>query len=145
MVELPSFPSFEWNFSVIDTPKGEELIIGFDFLDHFNPYMHWRQGLITFTPDHNYYHDPSNSSSNDISSANICAALVGISRTPSFPTSVHISSLNSHHSLPYSRYEVFKEIKYVGEDNSASSLHLFLGSVDLPPSSYHDSLEELWD
>ncbi|MBW0538073.1 hypothetical protein O181_077788 [Austropuccinia psidii MF-1] len=32
----------------------------------------------------------------------------------------------------------------VGEDNSASSLHLFFGNMDLPPSCYHYSLEELW-
>ncbi|MBW0480421.1 hypothetical protein O181_020136 [Austropuccinia psidii MF-1] len=44
-----------------------------------------------------------------------------------------------------SKDEVFKEIQDVGEDNSVSSLHLFLGNVDLPPSSHHDSLEELWD
>ncbi|MBW0485910.1 hypothetical protein O181_025625 [Austropuccinia psidii MF-1] len=145
MVELPSFPSFEWDFLVIDTPKGEDLILGFDFLNHFNPYIDWRQGLITFNADHKDYHDPSKSFSNDFSSAKSCAALVGDSRTPSFPSSVHIPSLNSHQSLLSSRDEVFKEIQDVGEDNSVSSLHLFFGNMDLPPSSYHDSLEELWD
>ncbi|MBW0539612.1 hypothetical protein O181_079327 [Austropuccinia psidii MF-1] len=48
-------------------------------------------------------------------------------------------------SLASSRDEVFKEIQDVGEDNSISSLHLFFGNMDLPLSSYHDSLEELWD
>ncbi|MBW0549927.1 hypothetical protein O181_089642, partial [Austropuccinia psidii MF-1] len=66
-------------------------------------------------------------------------------RTPSFPSSVHIPSLNSHKSLLSSIDEVFKEIQDVGEENSLSSLHLFFGNMDLPPSSYHDSLEELWD
>ncbi|MBW0476533.1 hypothetical protein O181_016248 [Austropuccinia psidii MF-1] len=47
-------------------------------------------------------------------------------------------------SLLSSEHEVFKEIKDVGEGNSVSLLHLF-GNMDLPPSSYHDSLEELWD
>ncbi|MBW0559953.1 hypothetical protein O181_099668 [Austropuccinia psidii MF-1] len=89
MVELPSFPSFEWDFLVIDTPKEEDLILGFDFLNHFDPSIDWRKGLITFN--------------------------------------------------------VFKEIQDVGEDNSVSSLHLFFENMDLPPSSYHDSLEELWD
>ncbi|MBW0578766.1 hypothetical protein O181_118481, partial [Austropuccinia psidii MF-1] len=46
--------------------------------------------------------------------------------------------------LPY-RDEVFKEIKDVGEDVSISSLHLFQGDVDLPPLSFHVSLEEQWD
>ncbi|MBW0488308.1 hypothetical protein O181_028023 [Austropuccinia psidii MF-1] len=104
MVELPSFPSFEWDFLVIDTPNGEELILGFDFLNHF-----------------------------------------GDSRTPSFPASVHIPSLNSHPSLLSSRDEVFKGIQDVGEDNSVSSLHLLFINMDLPPSSYYASLEELWD
>ncbi|MBW0487004.1 hypothetical protein O181_026719 [Austropuccinia psidii MF-1] len=129
----------------IDTAKGEDLILAFDCLNHFNPSIHWSQGLITFTAHHQDYCDPSKSFSNDLSSAKSCAALVGDSRTPSFPSSVHIPSLNSHLSLLSSRDEVFKEIQDVEEDNSVSSLHLFFGNMDLPPSSYHDSLEELWD
>ncbi|MBW0486110.1 hypothetical protein O181_025825 [Austropuccinia psidii MF-1] len=103
------------------------------------------QGLITFNADQKYYSDPSNSFCNDFSSAKSCAALVGDSRTPSFPYSVHIPSIYSPQSLPLSGDEVFKEIQDVGEDNSVSSLHLCFGNMDLPPSSYHDSLEELWD
>ncbi|MBW0497035.1 hypothetical protein O181_036750 [Austropuccinia psidii MF-1] len=95
MVELPSFPSIEWDFLVIDTPKGEDLILGFDFLNNFNPSIDWRQGLITFNADHKDYSDPSKSFCNDFSSAKSCAALVGDSRTPSFPSSVHIPSINS--------------------------------------------------
>ncbi|MBW0545111.1 hypothetical protein O181_084826, partial [Austropuccinia psidii MF-1] len=41
--------------------------------------------------------------------------------------------------------KVFKEIQDVGEDNSVSSLHLLFGNMNLPLSSYHDSLEESWD
>ncbi|MBW0571201.1 hypothetical protein O181_110916 [Austropuccinia psidii MF-1] len=145
MVELPSFPSFEWDFLVIDTPKGEDLILGFDFLNHFNPSIDLRQGLITFNADHKDYYEPSKSFSNEFSLAKSCAALVGDSRTPSFPSSVHITSVKPHQSLLLSRDEVFKQIQDVGEDNSVSSLHLFFGNMDLAPSSYHDSLEELWD
>ncbi|MBW0479084.1 hypothetical protein O181_018799 [Austropuccinia psidii MF-1] len=96
IVELPSFPRFEWDFLVFDTPKGEDLILGFDFLNHFNTSTDWRQGLITFNADQKDYSYPLNSFSNDLSSSKSCAALVGDSRTPSFPSSVHISSLNSH-------------------------------------------------
>ncbi|MBW0498755.1 hypothetical protein O181_038470 [Austropuccinia psidii MF-1] len=123
MVELSSFPSFEWEFLVIDTPKGKDLILGFYFPNHFNPSIDWRQELITFNADHKDFSDPSKSFHNDVSSAKSCSAL----------------------SLPFSGDEVFKEIQDVGEDNSVSSLHLFFGNMDLPPSSYHDSLEELWD
>ncbi|MBW0492704.1 hypothetical protein O181_032419 [Austropuccinia psidii MF-1] len=145
MVELPSFPTFEWDFLVIDTAKGEELILGFDFLNHYNPSIDWRQGLITFNADHKDYLDPSQSFRNDLSSAISFAALVGDSRTPSFPSPFHIPSIYSPQSLPLSGDEVFKDIQDVAEDNSVSSLHLLFGNMDLPPSSYHDSLEELWD
>ncbi|MBW0507764.1 hypothetical protein O181_047479 [Austropuccinia psidii MF-1] len=100
---------------------------------------------MTFNAYQKDYSDPSNSFSNDFSSAKSCAALVGDSRTPSFPSSFHITSLNSHLSLLSSRGEVFKEIQDVGEDNSVSSLHLFFWNMDLLPPSYLDSLEELWD
>ncbi|MBW0515187.1 hypothetical protein O181_054902 [Austropuccinia psidii MF-1] len=110
MVELPSFPSFECDFLVIDTPKGDNIILGFDFLSHFNYSIDCRQGLITFNADHKDYYDASKSFSNDVSSAKLCAALVGDSRTPSFPSSVHIPSLNYHQSLLSSRDEDFKEI-----------------------------------
>ncbi|MBW0542199.1 hypothetical protein O181_081914 [Austropuccinia psidii MF-1] len=67
---------------IIDTPKGEDLLLVFEFLDHFNPSMDWRQGLITFNADHKDYCDASKSFSNEFSSAKSCAALVGDSRTP---------------------------------------------------------------
>ncbi|MBW0516435.1 hypothetical protein O181_056150 [Austropuccinia psidii MF-1] len=81
MVELPSFPSSGWDSLVIDTPKGEDLILGFDFLNHFDPSIDWRQGLITFNSDHKDYYDSSKSFSNDFSSAKSYAALAGDSRT----------------------------------------------------------------
>ncbi|MBW0485560.1 hypothetical protein O181_025275 [Austropuccinia psidii MF-1] len=145
MIELPSFPSFEWEFSVIVTPKGEALMLGFDFLNHFNPSTYWRHGLITFNADHKDYYDPFRSSSKEVSYFKSCAALVGDYRTPTFSSSVHIPFLNSHQSLQSSKDEFFEGIQDVGEHNSVSLLHLFLGNVDLPPTSYHDSLEELWD
>ncbi|MBW0481117.1 hypothetical protein O181_020832 [Austropuccinia psidii MF-1] len=96
MVELPSFPSFECEIIVIDTPKGEGLILGVYCLNPFNPSIDWRQGMITFKADNKDYYHPSQSFSNDFSSAKSSAALVGDSRTQSFPSSVHIPSLNFH-------------------------------------------------
>ncbi|MBW0546330.1 hypothetical protein O181_086045 [Austropuccinia psidii MF-1] len=107
-----------FTYCVIDTPKGQDLILEFEFLNHFNTSIDWSQGLITLNADHKDYYDPSKSFSNDFSSAKSCAALVGDSRTPSFPSSVHIPSLNSHQSLLSSRDEVFKDIQEIGEDNS---------------------------
>ncbi|MBW0503127.1 hypothetical protein O181_042842 [Austropuccinia psidii MF-1] len=130
---------------VIDTPKGEDLILGFNFLNHYNPSIDWKQGIITFNADQKDYSDCLTSFSNDVSSAKSFAALVGDSRTPSFPASVHILPLNSHQSLLSSRDEVFKYIQDVGEDNSVFSLHLLFGNRDLLPSSYHDSLKGWWN
>ncbi|MBW0525798.1 hypothetical protein O181_065513 [Austropuccinia psidii MF-1] len=124
---------------------GEYLILSFDFIDHVNPSIDWRQGPITFNADHNDHYDSSKSFSNDFYSTKSCAAIVGDSKTPSLPSSIHIPSLNYHMSLPSSGDEVFKEIQDVGEESSVSSLHLFFGNTDLPPSSYHESLEELLD
>ncbi|MBW0544042.1 hypothetical protein O181_083757 [Austropuccinia psidii MF-1] len=133
MVELPSFQSFEWNFLVIGTPKGEDLILVFDFLNNFDPSIDWTQGLITFNADHKQYYDSSKSFSNYLSSSKSYAALVGDSRTPSFTSSVNIPSLNSHQSLLSSRDEFFKEIQDVGEDDSVYSLNHFFGNMDIPP------------
>ncbi|MBW0576007.1 hypothetical protein O181_115722 [Austropuccinia psidii MF-1] len=36
-------------------------------------------------------------------------------------------------------------MKDVGEDVAISSLHFFQGDMDLPPLSFHASLEEQWD
>ncbi|MBW0490663.1 hypothetical protein O181_030378 [Austropuccinia psidii MF-1] len=94
MVKIPSLPSFEWEFLVIDNPKGEDLILGFEFLNHFNTSIDWRQGMITFNAYHNDYYDPSKSSSN------------------------YLSSSKSFED------EVFKDIQDVREDNFVSSLHL---------------------
>ncbi|MBW0495936.1 hypothetical protein O181_035651 [Austropuccinia psidii MF-1] len=96
MVELSNFPNFEWDSLVTDTPKGEELILGFVFFNHFNPYIYWRKGLITFNADPKDYYYPSKPFSNDFSLAKSCADLVGDSKKPSFPSSFHIPSLNSH-------------------------------------------------
>ncbi|MBW0546850.1 hypothetical protein O181_086565 [Austropuccinia psidii MF-1] len=122
MVELPSFASFEWDFLLIDTPKGEDLILGFDFLNVFNPSMYWKQGLITFNANQKDYYYPPNSFTNAFSSKS-CAAL----------------------SLPSSGDKISKDIQDFGADSSVSSPHLFFGNMDLLRSFHHDSLEGLWD
>ncbi|MBW0544475.1 hypothetical protein O181_084190 [Austropuccinia psidii MF-1] len=145
MVGITSFPIFELDFLVTDTPKGEDLILDFDLINHFKRSIDWRKGLMTFNPYCNNSSNYFSTLSNNLSSANTCAALVGDSKTPSFPSSFHITFVNSPQSLLFSGDEVFKEIQHFGEDKVVSLLHLFLGNVDLNPSSYHDFLEELWD
>ncbi|MBW0480078.1 hypothetical protein O181_019793 [Austropuccinia psidii MF-1] len=120
-----------------NSPQGEDLILGYDFLYHFNPSIDLKNGLITY--------DSSGiitSTSNDFPTVFNSVALVGELKTPSLPSSVHIPSIIPSQSLLPLRYEVFKEIKYVGEDVAISLLHLFQGDLDLPPLSFHASLEE---
>ncbi|MBW0461366.1 hypothetical protein O181_001081 [Austropuccinia psidii MF-1] len=47
-------------------------------------------------------------------------------------------------SFPLSHY-FHQEMKDVGEDVSISSLQFFQGDMNLPPLSFHASLEEQWD
>ncbi|MBW0485696.1 hypothetical protein O181_025411 [Austropuccinia psidii MF-1] len=145
VVELPSFPSFEWDLFIIDSPKGEDLILGYDFLYHFNPIIDWKNGLITYDSSHNDYSGITSSNSNAFATSVNSVAVVGEIKTPFLPPSVHILSIITSQSLLLSRDQVFKEINDVGEDVAISSFHLFQGDMDLPPLSFHASLEEQLD
>ncbi|MBW0505699.1 hypothetical protein O181_045414 [Austropuccinia psidii MF-1] len=118
---------------ITNSPKGEDLILGFDCLYHFNPIIHWKNGLITYDSSHKDYSGIKSSSSNALATAVNSVALVGELKTPSLPSSVHIPSIMPSQSLLKSIDEFFKEIKDVGEDVAISSLHLFQGDMYLPP------------
>ncbi|MBW0520451.1 hypothetical protein O181_060166 [Austropuccinia psidii MF-1] len=122
-VDLPSFPSFEWDFFIIDSLKGEGLILGYDFLYHFNPLIDSENGLITYYSSHKDSGGIIPSTCNDFASAVNSVALTLLAVID----------------------EVLKEIKDVGEVVAIYSLHLFQADMDLPPSSFHASLEEQWD
>ncbi|MBW0589018.1 hypothetical protein O181_128733, partial [Austropuccinia psidii MF-1] len=128
-----------------NSPKGEDLILGYDFLYHFNPIIDWKNGLITYDSSHKDSSGIKSSARNALDTAVNSVSLVGQLKTPSLPSSVHIPSVMPSQSLLKSRDEVFKEIEYVGEDVAISSLHLFQGDMDLPPLAFHASLEEQWD
>ncbi|MBW0467044.1 hypothetical protein O181_006759 [Austropuccinia psidii MF-1] len=93
VVNLPSFPSFEWDFFIIDSPKGEDLILGYDFLNHFNPIIYWKNGLITYDSNHKDSSGINSSTSNDLATAFNSVSLVGELKTPALPSSVHIPSI----------------------------------------------------
>ena len=46
-VRLPSFPTFEWELLIVDSPSSEDLILGQNFLFQWNPVIDWKEGLIT--------------------------------------------------------------------------------------------------
>ncbi|MBW0519579.1 hypothetical protein O181_059294 [Austropuccinia psidii MF-1] len=93
VVDLPSFPSFEWDFFIIDSPKGEYLILGYDFLYHFNPIIDWKNGLITYDSSHKDCSGTISSTINEFSTAVNSVAMVGELKKPSLPPSVHIPSI----------------------------------------------------
>ncbi|MBW0520196.1 hypothetical protein O181_059911 [Austropuccinia psidii MF-1] len=99
VLELPSFPSFEWYFFIIDSPKGESLILGYDFLYHFNPIIDWKNGLITYDSSHKDCSGIKCSASNSLATAVSSVSLVGELKTPSLHSSVHIPSIMPSKSL----------------------------------------------
>ncbi|MBW0481788.1 hypothetical protein O181_021503 [Austropuccinia psidii MF-1] len=115
-----------------NSPKREDLILGSDFLYHFNPIIAWKNGFITYDSSHKDSSGIKSSASNALATA-VNSALVGEFKKPSLPSSVNIPSIMPSKSLLKSRDEVFKEIQDVGEDVAIYSLHLFQGDVDLSP------------
>ncbi|MBW0525159.1 hypothetical protein O181_064874, partial [Austropuccinia psidii MF-1] len=89
--------------------------------------------LITYDSLNKDSSGTKSSASNSLATAVNSVALVGELKTPSLPSSVHIPFIIPFQSLLKSIDELFKEIKYVGEDVAISSLHLFQGDKDLPP------------
>ncbi|MBW0535937.1 hypothetical protein O181_075652 [Austropuccinia psidii MF-1] len=93
VVDLPSLPSFEWNFFIIHSPKGEDLIMGYDFHYSFNPIIDCKNGLITYYSSHKDSSGIKSSASKTLATAVNSVALVGELKTPSLPSSVHIPSI----------------------------------------------------
>ncbi|MBW0470313.1 hypothetical protein O181_010028 [Austropuccinia psidii MF-1] len=90
---LPSFTSFEWEFSIIASPKGEDLILGSDFLYQFDLIIDWKNGLITYDSSHKDSSGIIPSTSNDLATAVNSFSLVGELETPYLPSSFHIPSI----------------------------------------------------
>ncbi|MBW0511144.1 hypothetical protein O181_050859 [Austropuccinia psidii MF-1] len=141
VVHLPSFPSFEWDFFIIYSPKGENLILGYDFLYSFDPIIDLKYGLITYDSSHKNSSGIKSSASNSFATAVNSVSLVGELKTPSFPPSFHIPPIIPSWSLLPSIEEDFKYIGYVAEYVAISSLHLFQGDMNLPPLSLHAFLK----
>ncbi|MBW0483214.1 hypothetical protein O181_022929 [Austropuccinia psidii MF-1] len=130
---------------IANSPKAEDLILGYDFLYHPNAILYCKNALITYDSSHKDSSGIKPSPSNALATAVNSVALVYELKTTSTLSSVHISPILPSHSLIQSRDEVFKEKNNVGQYFTISALHLFQGDMDLPPSSFHASLEEQWD
>ncbi|MBW0514552.1 hypothetical protein O181_054267 [Austropuccinia psidii MF-1] len=130
------------HISIIYSPQGEDLILGYDFLYYFNTIVDWKNGFITYDSIHRDSSGIISSTSNSFAPDVNRVSLVGEFKTPSLPSSVHITSIMPSQSFLLSRDEISKEIKYVGEDVSISSLHLFQEDMELPSLSFHASLDK---
>ncbi|MBW0477980.1 hypothetical protein O181_017695 [Austropuccinia psidii MF-1] len=86
VVDFPSFPSFEWDFFIIDSSKGEDLILGYDCLYHFNTIIDCKNGLITYYSSHKDSCGIKSSACNSLATAVNSVALVGELKTPSLPS-----------------------------------------------------------
>ncbi|MBW0490581.1 hypothetical protein O181_030296 [Austropuccinia psidii MF-1] len=137
VVDFPSLPSFEWDFFIIDSPKGEDLILGYDFLYHFNPIIDWKNGYLTYDSIHKDSGGIKSSASNDLATAVNIVALVGEIKTPALP-SVHIPSIMPSQSLLKSRDEIFKDIKDLDEEEQPEEIETVLKVV---PPAYHQYLD----
>ncbi|MBW0567183.1 hypothetical protein O181_106898 [Austropuccinia psidii MF-1] len=124
---------------------GEDLILGYDFLYHFNPIIDWKNRLITYDSSHKDYSGIKSFTINSLATSVHSVALVGELKTTCLPSSVHIASIMLSQLVLPSGNVVFKELKDVGENVAISSLHLFQGDMDLPPLSFQAPLEEQWD
>ncbi|MBW0497859.1 hypothetical protein O181_037574 [Austropuccinia psidii MF-1] len=128
--------------NIPNSPKGEDLILGYYFLYHFNTIIDWKKRLITYDFSHKDSSGINSSTSNDFSTAANSVALVGELKTPSFLYSGHTPPIiPSQLSLP-SRDEIFKDTKGIGEDVAIYSLYIFEGNIDLHPLYFHASVEE---
>ncbi|MBW0467436.1 hypothetical protein O181_007151 [Austropuccinia psidii MF-1] len=92
-IDLPSFLSFEWNFFNIDSPKVEHPIFGCCFLNNFNPFIYFKNGLITYNTNHKDSNGLTPSYSGGSSTGFNSVSLVGELETPSLPSSVYITPI----------------------------------------------------
>ncbi|MBW0487875.1 hypothetical protein O181_027590 [Austropuccinia psidii MF-1] len=99
LVDLPSLTSFEWDFFIIYSPKGKDLILSYDFLYHFNPIIDWKNGFIIYDSIHKDSSGINSSTSNDLETSVNSSAPVGELRKPSLPSSVNIPSIIPSQSL----------------------------------------------
>ncbi|MBW0558825.1 hypothetical protein O181_098540 [Austropuccinia psidii MF-1] len=91
---------------ITNSPKGEDLILGYDFLNHFNTIMDWKNGFITYDFSNSDSSGIKSSASNDFSTAVNSVALikdvgedVAVSSLHLFQEDMDLCPLSFHASL----------------------------------------------
>ncbi|MBW0495815.1 hypothetical protein O181_035530 [Austropuccinia psidii MF-1] len=83
---FPLSQALNGTFFSIDSPKGEDLILGYEFLYSFNPIIDWKNGTITSSSSHKDSSGINSSTSNELATAVNSVYLVGKLKTPSLPS-----------------------------------------------------------
>ncbi|MBW0489330.1 hypothetical protein O181_029045 [Austropuccinia psidii MF-1] len=113
-----------------DSPKGGDLILGYNFLYHFNHIIDWKNGLITYDCG-----GIKSSASNALATA-----VNGVSLIKDFGEDVAISSLHLFHGdmdLPHLSFHASLEEQWDEEEESEEVETL----LKLVPPAYHQYLD----
>ncbi|MBW0585618.1 hypothetical protein O181_125333 [Austropuccinia psidii MF-1] len=119
-----------------NSPKGEDLILGYDFLYHFNPIIDWKNGSITYDSSGIKY-----SAINSLATAVNSVALVGELKRTSFPSSVHIPSIIPSQSLLKSRDEGYGPSSLEEQWDEEEEPEEVETALKLVPPAYHQYLD----
>ncbi|MBW0571638.1 hypothetical protein O181_111353 [Austropuccinia psidii MF-1] len=93
-----------------NSPRAEDLILGYAVLYHFNPIIDWKNGFITYDSSHKDSSGIEYSTGNDLATSFKSVALVDKLKTPSLPPPVYIPPIIPSQSLLPSRDERCYEI-----------------------------------
>ena len=92
---ITSFPVFDWECLVIDATGKDDAILGYDFLNHWNPDINWTEGLITLRTTIPKILNPPIPSQDPVS----LRYLIALSSNGSLPEDLHPSGYPSIFSL----------------------------------------------
>ena len=142
-VRLPSFPTFEWEFLIVDSPNSEDLILGHDFLFQWNLVIDWKEGLIT--PRTNQDTEPHSPAelTKTVTSYNMSFAKA----SPSQP-SEQLELEQTIHFHPSSVIErTFKDNPEAEDSSEGYSFNLFINKLLIHPSESPQPSQGLdpWD
>ncbi|MBW0502074.1 hypothetical protein O181_041789 [Austropuccinia psidii MF-1] len=99
LLTSPHSQALNGTFFIRDSTKGEDLILGYDFLDHLNPIMSQKNGLISYDSSHKDCCGINSSTISIFATAINSDSLVGELKTTSLPSSVHIQCIKPSESL----------------------------------------------
>ena len=129
-VRLPFFPTFEWEFLIVDSPNSEDLILGDDFLFQWNPVIDWKEGLITPRTNQDTEHHSPAELTKTVTSYNMSFT----EASPSQP-SEQLELEQTIHFHPSSVIErTFKDNPEAEDSSEGYSFNLLINKLLIQPS-----------